>query len=166
MCPDQTTTFESRPTETSMEPSQDQPKSCTSLSCPMSLRKIRQFSTFGVSLDPMVQVSTHSRPFPCCVHTEAGIVRRRIWVMYVDAHNLVVSPRGQKLAPWRKSDGVYGPRVVAHRGQLLRLVVGSVGCVVYRFGGPYSNMSICTRRSVFFSACHIFTICSTYHLRP
>ena len=52
VCPDQTTTFESSPTDTRIVPSYDHPRSCTSLSCPISLRNIRQFSTGGVSFVP------------------------------------------------------------------------------------------------------------------
>ena len=58
VCPDHTTTFESRPTETSIDESNDHPKSCTSLSCPINRRIVRQFSTGGASLVPSSHQST------------------------------------------------------------------------------------------------------------
>jgi hypothetical protein len=62
--------------------------------------------------------------------------------MYVDAYNLVISPRGEELASRRESHGMDGPGVIAHGCQLLRLVVGGIRSIVYCFGGPYSNMAV------------------------
>lgn len=54
--------------------------------------------------------------------------------MDVNADNLVISPRGEELASRRKANSVYGSGVVAHGGQLLRLVVGGVRSIVNCFG--------------------------------
>lgn len=53
VCPDQTTALESKPTDTSIDESYDQPRSCTSLSWPINRRIVRQFSTGGASFVPV-----------------------------------------------------------------------------------------------------------------
>lgn len=63
--------------------------------------------------------------------------------MDINADDLVVGAGGQELASRRKANSVYCPGVVAHRSQLLRLVVRAIPCVIYCFCGPYSNMAVC-----------------------
>jgi hypothetical protein len=66
----------------------------------------------------------------------------RIRVECIDTHILVIGTRGQELASWGESDSVYGTRVVAHRGKLLRLVVGGIGGIVDGLGRPDPHIAV------------------------
>jgi hypothetical protein len=62
-------------------------------------------------------------------------------VVYAD--DLVVGARSKITAIWRESNGVDRAKVVAHVAELARLRVGRIVGLVYRLGGPYSDMAIC-----------------------
>jgi hypothetical protein len=146
VCPDHTTTLESSPTDTSIEPSHDHPRSWTSLSWPISRRKILQFSTEGASLEPEPWATDQYILPPSllapCSHTKGGGVRRLIWIQHVDTNDLVICPRRDITPVRRKSNSMNRARMVAHRGQLLRFRVGRVCRIINCIDRPYPYISI------------------------
>lgn len=61
----------------------------------------------------------------------------------VYADDLVVGARGKVATVWGEADGVNRAKVVAHVAELARFGVGEVVGLVYRLGGPDSDMAIC-----------------------
>lgn len=77
--------------------------------------------------------------------TECDCLRRRALVQVVYANNLVVGTGGKVSTVGGEAHGVDRAKVVAHVAELARtgkrLVVG----LVDRFGGPDSNVAICSQ---------------------
>ena len=86
----------------------------------------RQFSTGGASFDPAVSISY--RVLDAQVLPTKSCMCRRIVVERIYTHYLVVCARGEVFAVGGEPDRMDSTRVVANRGELLRLrVFGVVG---------------------------------------
>jgi hypothetical protein len=68
-------------------------------------------------------------------------------VVYAD--DLVVGARRKITTVWRESNGVDCAKVVAHVAELARLRVGGIVGLVYRLGGPNSDVAICVASGLY-----------------